>query len=176
MKRLVLLSILGLMATSGAFSAGMFHFGAHANYANLNVPDPLKSVYGAGFGGGLHVDYRFGFVSIRVSGDYSSFGADANALRNLIFDEAGGPSKTTVGVIIKFHHNTMSFLFLLQKGLFSVARVCENSAKTIQRLVIHNRWIEVKYGERTEESPSDSSYWVILSANKLIFPLFLMIA
>ena len=78
MKRLALLLSIILMTASFALSAGKFGFGAHGNAASLNIPDPLKSVYGAGFGGGLHVDYRFGIVSVRLNGDYTSFGADVD--------------------------------------------------------------------------------------------------
>jgi opacity protein-like surface antigen len=95
MKRVALLFLVFMTSTT-AFSAGMFGFGAQANYANLNVPEPLKSAYGSGFGGGLHVDFRFGIASIRVNGDYISFGADQSALQDLIFNEAGGENAGVV--------------------------------------------------------------------------------
>jgi hypothetical protein len=102
MRRLVLLLSFVLVTSSLALSVGKFGFGAHANAASLNIPDPLKSVYGAGFGGGLHVDYRLGIVSIRFNGDYTSFSADENAWRDVIFNEAGGAGtgvdKASIGV------------------------------------------------------------------------------
>jgi opacity protein-like surface antigen len=86
MKRLSLLMVLALTTASLALSNELFGFGVHANYANLNVAQPLKAVYGSGFGGGLHVDFRFGIVTLRVNGDYNRFGADHETYTNLIYD------------------------------------------------------------------------------------------
>jgi len=88
MKRLALLLSLVLTGLSFGYSAGTVGFGAQFDYANLNVPDPLKSAYGSGYGGGAHLDFRFGVATIRVNGDYISFGADQSALRDLIYNEA----------------------------------------------------------------------------------------
>jgi opacity protein-like surface antigen len=59
------------------------NFGVHANFMNANFPGPsiqgstaLKDVYGAGFGGGVHLDVQFAMLSLRVSGDYLSFSPD----------------------------------------------------------------------------------------------------
>jgi hypothetical protein len=102
MKRLAVLLILALMSSSFAFSAGTIGFGAQLDYANLNVPEPLKSAYGSGFGGGLHVDFRFGIATLRVNGDYISFGADQGSLQNTIYNSAGGDAsgadKAAIGV------------------------------------------------------------------------------
>jgi opacity protein-like surface antigen len=88
MKRLAMFMVLAFMASSIALSAGMIGFGAQANYASLNVPDPLKLAYGGGFGGGLHLDFRFGVATLRVNGDYISFSADQNAYRDLLYNGA----------------------------------------------------------------------------------------
>jgi hypothetical protein len=90
------------MTTSLALSANLIGFGAQVNYANLNVPDPLKPAYGAGYGGGAHVDFRFGVATLRVNGDYISFGADQGAYRDLIYNsavaEAPGIDKNAISV------------------------------------------------------------------------------
>jgi opacity protein-like surface antigen len=58
-------------------------FGAHVNLTNSNFPGPtingttaLDDVYGAGFGGGVHLDVQFAMLSLRVSGDYLTFSPD----------------------------------------------------------------------------------------------------
>jgi len=51
-------------------------FGVHANLANLNVEGALKEVYGMGYGGGAHLDVRFAMLSLRLSGDYTTFSPD----------------------------------------------------------------------------------------------------
>jgi opacity protein-like surface antigen len=64
------------------------NFGVHANFMNANFPGPqingtaaLKDVYGAGFGGGLHLDVQLAMVSFRISGDYLSFSPDNDKYR-----------------------------------------------------------------------------------------------
>ncbi len=86
MKQLTLLFFVALTTSSSALADGMFGFGVHASYANLNVPEPLKVAYGSGFGGGLHVDFRFGIATLRLNGDYTGFGADHDAYTSLIYD------------------------------------------------------------------------------------------
>jgi len=86
MKRLAILFLLIMITSSSALSGGTFGFGAHGSYANIYVPEPLKSAYGSGFGGGLHVDFRFGIATIRVNGDYDSFAADHDMYTTLIYD------------------------------------------------------------------------------------------
>ncbi len=86
MKRLALLSLFSLMITSLAFSDGLFSFGVHGNYAHINVADPLRRAYGSGFGLGLHGDFHFGNATLRVTGDYSSFGADHDVYTTLIYN------------------------------------------------------------------------------------------
>ena len=64
------------------------NFGAHVNFMNANFPGPqingasaLKDVYGAGFGGGVHLDIQLAMFSFRVSGDYLSFSPDNDKYR-----------------------------------------------------------------------------------------------
>lgn len=86
MKRLALLSLFSLMITSLALSDGLFSFGVHGSFANLDVAEPLHRAYSSGFGGGLHGDFHFGFATLRVSGDYISFGADHDVYTTLIYN------------------------------------------------------------------------------------------
>ncbi len=58
-------------------------FGVQADLTNANFPGPningsnaLKDVYGAGFGGGIHLDVAFAMLSLRLSGDYLKFSPD----------------------------------------------------------------------------------------------------
>ena len=75
-------------------------FGAHVNFMNANFPGPtingttaLEDVYGAGFGGGVHLDVQFAMLSLRISGDYLKFSPDnekyQQSLENLIGTAAG---------------------------------------------------------------------------------------
>lgn len=120
MKRSALLLMLALMTTSFAFSAGMIGFGAHVNYATLNVPEPLKSAYGSGFGGGLHLDFRFGIATIRVNGDYITFGADADAYRDAIFNEAGGAAAGVDKSVLTMEGGRINILSFGANGKFSL--------------------------------------------------------
>jgi opacity protein-like surface antigen len=63
-------------------------FGLHANVTLLNLPGPdvmgsrpLKDVYGAGYGGGVHVDIAFLAFGVRLSGDYITFSPDNDKYR-----------------------------------------------------------------------------------------------
>jgi opacity protein-like surface antigen len=75
-------------------------FGIHGNFMNANFPGPkiqgttaLQDVYGAGYGGGIHLDVRLAMVSFRVSGDYLTFSPDNDkyqkALEGIIGTAAG---------------------------------------------------------------------------------------
>lgn len=86
MKRLALLLLFTFMIPSFSFSDGLFSFGVHGNFANLDVAEPLHRVYSTGFGGGLHGDFHFGVVTLRVNGDYISFGADHDLYTTLIYN------------------------------------------------------------------------------------------
>jgi len=93
MRSLALVAALMMVGT--AFSqpvvgglAPSVNFGVHANFMNANFPGPqingataLKDVYGAGFGGGLHLDVQLAMVSFRISGDYLSFSPDNDKYR-----------------------------------------------------------------------------------------------
>ncbi|RPH35456.1 hypothetical protein EHM92_06130, partial [bacterium] len=123
MKRLSLLLLLVLMTSSLAFSANMIGFGAHANYANLNVPEPLKSAYGSGFGGGLHLDFRFGIATIRVNGDYIAFGADEDSYRDAIFTASGGENAGVIKSDIAVDGGRINILSFSANGKFSLPKM-----------------------------------------------------
>jgi len=121
MKRLALLFSVVVMTSTISLAAGpLVSFGAHGNFASLNVPDPLKSVYGAGFGGGLHLDLRFGFLSVRLNGDYTSFGADENTLRGVIYNQAGGPASGAVESQIGVDGGRIGIISFALNGKFNL--------------------------------------------------------
>ena len=87
--------VIVLLVSVTAFGQGLgglapsVNFGAHVNFMNANIPGPqingataLKDVYGAGFGGGIHLDVALAMVSFRVSGDYLSFSPDNDKYRS----------------------------------------------------------------------------------------------
>jgi opacity protein-like surface antigen len=89
------LAVAFLIATTAAAQpvigglAPSVHFGAHVNFMNANFPGPqisgataLKDVYGAGFGGGVHLDVELAMVGFRISGDYLSFSPDNDKYRS----------------------------------------------------------------------------------------------
>jgi opacity protein-like surface antigen len=64
-------------------------FGVHGNLTNANFPGPdikgtsvLRDVYGAGLGGGAHLDVRVAMLGLRLSGDYLRFSPDNDMYRN----------------------------------------------------------------------------------------------
>ncbi len=120
MKRSALLLILALMASSLAFPAGTVGFGVHANYASLNVPDPLKPAYGSGYGGGAHVDFRFGVATIRINGDYISFGADQGVYKDLIYNSAVAEDPTVDKNAISVDGGRIGILSFGANGKFSL--------------------------------------------------------
>ena len=93
MRALALCSLLFIAVSSPAQPvvgglAPSVHFGVQAEFTNANFPGPqvngstaLKDVYGAGFGGGAHLDVEFAMLSLRLSGDYLSFSPDNDKYR-----------------------------------------------------------------------------------------------
>ena len=120
MKRLLPLLCLAALTASPAISAIPIGFGVHGNYASLNVPEPLKPAYGAGFGGGAHVDFRFGVATVRVNGDYISFGLDQDAYRDLLFNASGGEAAGIVKSAIGVDGGRISILSFGANGKFNL--------------------------------------------------------
>ncbi len=94
MTRLMLAGIV-LIALSSVSSKALalgpgFGFGVHANFTTSNFPGPsvsgtnqqLSSAYGAGWGGGVHVDADLMVFSFRLSGDYLHYSIDQNKFRD----------------------------------------------------------------------------------------------
>jgi opacity protein-like surface antigen len=93
MKRtlLVVAVIISLVAGGSAqFSLG---WGVHGNYAQLDVPGPLNSVYG----NGAHLDVNLMMITLRFSGDYVAFSPDQDKYRNQLAQVPGNP---TTGYLI----------------------------------------------------------------------------
>ena len=91
MPRLMLAGALLIIITSTALALGPgFAFGVHANFTTSNFPGPsvsgtnqqISSAYGAGWGGGLHVDANLMVFSFRLSGDYLHYSIDENKFRD----------------------------------------------------------------------------------------------
>lgn len=71
-------------------------FGVQGNVTSINMPgpeingtQPLKDVYGSGYGGGIHLDVGLALFSFRLSGDYVTFAPDNDRYRNALAQLAG---------------------------------------------------------------------------------------
>lgn len=94
MTRLTLAAIVLIVLSSvcsRALALGPgFAFGVHANFTTSNFPGPsvsgtnqqVSSAYGAGWGGGVHVDANLMVFSFRLSGDYLHYSIDENKFRD----------------------------------------------------------------------------------------------
>ena len=49
----------------------------------INGSKPLEEVYGIGYGGGVHLDIELVSISFRISGDYTTYSPDKEALASL---------------------------------------------------------------------------------------------
>ncbi len=83
-------------------------FGVHGNLVNFKVSDELKQiaglpqgnpetvaledVYGMGYGGGLHLDFSLGILSLRVSGDYVTLTPDNAKFQTFLAQYVGASS------------------------------------------------------------------------------------
>jgi opacity protein-like surface antigen len=85
MKRLIATAVAVLIVSSAARADGMIGFGVQLTGAALNVPEPLKAVYGVGYGGGAHLDINLPVLfSIRVAADYTTYSPDADKYKGII--------------------------------------------------------------------------------------------
>jgi opacity protein-like surface antigen len=90
MKRIVLCGLLLGVLSASALASGPIGFGVQATGAVLNVPDPLKTVYGPGFGGGAHIDINLPIIfSIRIAADYTTYAPDNDKLAGILATESG---------------------------------------------------------------------------------------
>jgi opacity protein-like surface antigen len=126
------------------------HFGAHVNFMNANFPGPqisgataLKDVYGAGFGGGVHLDVSLAMVSFRLSGDYLSFSPDNDKYRTGlegIIGTAAGQFSVDGGGISMYAGNINAKMDILPlpivkpylTGGIGLARLSVDDAKVMQ--------------------------------------------
>ena len=87
--RIVLLALSSVSFSALALGQG-FGFGVHANITSSNFPGPtvdstnqqISSAYGAGWGGGVHVDANLAVLSFRLTGDYIHYAIDENKFRD----------------------------------------------------------------------------------------------
>jgi len=77
MKKILFVLSTVILCSSVSFAGGLIGFGVQATGAALNVPEPLKAVYGVGYGGGAHLDINLPVLfSIRIAGDYTTYSPD----------------------------------------------------------------------------------------------------
>ncbi|HMK39912.1 MAG TPA: outer membrane beta-barrel protein [Bacteroidota bacterium] len=89
LARIVLLCLSSAACSAGALGQG-FGFGVHANVTSSNFPGPtvdstnqqIGSAYGAGWGGGVHLDAHLAVLSFRLTGDYIHYAIDENKFRD----------------------------------------------------------------------------------------------
>jgi len=80
-------------------------FGVHGNLTIADLPGPMVSgatplaeVYGFGYGGGVHLDITFVSLSLRVSGDFTTFSPDEENYRNALAALGAGTVATDFSI------------------------------------------------------------------------------
>jgi opacity protein-like surface antigen len=90
MKKILFIVSIIVLCSSFSFAGGMIGFGVQATGAALNVAEPLKSVYGVGYGGGAHLDINLPMVfGIRVAADYTTYAPDIDKLKSVLGTQTG---------------------------------------------------------------------------------------
>lgn len=85
MKKIPLILSTVILCSSVSLASGLIGFGVQATGAALNVPEPLKAVYGTGYGGGAHLDINLPMVfGIRVAADYTTYSPDNDKFRSVL--------------------------------------------------------------------------------------------
>lgn len=84
MKQAVMFCVLALATTTVFAQTPSIGFGVQGNFGSVNVAEPMKSVYGPGYGGGAHLDINFAMLALRVSGDYITFAPDNDKYRQVL--------------------------------------------------------------------------------------------
>jgi opacity protein-like surface antigen len=106
MRTFVLSMALLLVVTFTA--SAQVAFGVHGNLVNFKVSDELKQiaglpqgnpetvaledVYGMGYGGGVHLDFSLGILSLRLSGDYVTLTPDNEKFQTFLAQYVGAAS------------------------------------------------------------------------------------
>jgi hypothetical protein len=81
-------------------SAQTVEFGIHGNVLNFNVPEEIKDiaglppatdetlalqeVFGVGYGGGLHLSFKFGILRLRLAADYNTVSPDNSKFQTFL--------------------------------------------------------------------------------------------
>jgi opacity protein-like surface antigen len=113
MKTRVLTTAALLILATTTYAAGPVSFGFQATGANINVDGLLKEVYGFGFGGGVHLDINLPLIlSIRVQGDYTTFGIDDAKLK---------------GLLVNWNPGTTASQFTVDGGRFNILSLFANT-------------------------------------------------
>ena len=85
MKKVAVVFASVIVMSAQTFAGGMLGFGVQATGATLNVPDPFKSIYGFGYGGGAHLDINLPILfSIRVAADYTTYSPDNDKYKGVL--------------------------------------------------------------------------------------------
>jgi len=128
-----------LFAFSAAWAQGI-GFGVHGNMINSNlnatlrqignIPPPtstvqiaLEEIYGIGWGGGVHFDVGLGFISFRLSGDYTTLSPDKDKFASLvqqIFPGVTGISYVDGGKVDMWSGSANAKLNLLPLPIFKI--------------------------------------------------------
>jgi opacity protein-like surface antigen len=91
MKRILLLAAFLTIISSSLYAGGPISFGLQATGATLNVPEPLKAVYGFGYGGGAHLDINLPVLfSIRIAADYTTYSPDREKFKTVLAAQSLG--------------------------------------------------------------------------------------
>ncbi len=91
MKKLFLVLAFVTIASTHSFAGGPISFGFQATGAVLNVPEPLKAVYGFGYGGGVHLDINLPVLfSIRIAADYTTYSPDKEKFKGILAAQVPG--------------------------------------------------------------------------------------
>lgn len=151
MKRLLAVALFLTIATT-AFAQIMpsVGFGVHGNFMNANFPGPqingtsaLKDVYGAGLGGGVHLDINLAVLSLRISGDYLSFSPDNEKYRKGLAGvigvasdqfsvDGGGITMWSANLNAKWQLLPLPVIKPYLTGGIGVARLSVDDAKVMQ--------------------------------------------
>jgi hypothetical protein len=99
---------LGLLVLVTCTASAQVAFGVHGNLVNFKVSDELKQiaglpqgnpetvaledVYGMGYGGGVHLDFSLGILSLRLSGDYVTLTPDNEKFQTFLAQYVGAAS------------------------------------------------------------------------------------
>ncbi|MGB2960113.1 MAG: outer membrane beta-barrel protein [Bacteroidota bacterium] len=91
MKRIALVLCLVVLSFQSSEALIKFGGGVQGGVSFSSFPEPLDEFYGTGFGGGAHANLQImKFFTLRLNGDYFSFSADKDKLKQLFIAQVPG--------------------------------------------------------------------------------------